>query len=854
MAKGNCTKRADGTIVYKTVSQSGSPPAALDSSKYYMDTCEIVGYGGEHLTITVNRDGIIRVDGDYNDGRASRSFFNEYIIPDGVNHEALEFRIYEGDANKLVIVGAIGGGELVSAQSSTITRTENVQISSTFTETFESTELEGSEDISKDIRIVDNKFEATVNVSEYKSEEIQVKVSRKVVMITTRKEVTKTSSRREIKKTFEIPDGVAPEAITSVVGKDGNLTVTAKVDQELARQQQLQRQIVQQTNADEVLIRVRTVNTTKNVTGDDLKDVKINKDRFEMNVDLREYKLEEITVKIIKTRRIITISANHKSQFESRSNYREFTLPAGAPDSNPNAIDAVFSPNGIITITGPCAPQSQPIAALTDITDDVTNKVVKQLQQQNTAVQQQQQNTSVKQQNTSVQEQQTSVQQKNTSVQQNVQQQNTSVQQQQQQNTSVQQHHQKNTSVQQVQDTSVQQHQLQQEIVQKSRYTKITRATFTSSTMTSLDIAEANDDNFGEPLVSEPSTPIEDVTQDMVEDEDGNFVVELNIRDYRPEEISIKASKTTITVVGRKTDTNEEFCKTVRVPVGVVVTPDKIRSILDKSRRVITIIITTKTTVTTTEEQTKEQQKVDTLQQQKQQVQQKQETVQETQQKIQTQQQVHQQQQVQKKQRSIEETETEVQTQQRINQLRQVQQKQESIEETQTEIETQQRINQQKQLNQQKQESLRNTQTDVRTQQLTDQQKQVQQRQDQRQQNTTTTTTTSKRTLKTTTTTVESLKQLGYNFDSATSQEYKGDPKFFERATQIVDYKPEELEVKIAMPWVIIEGKQEMTAENGWRSKQFTKMFTVPQGVKQENILLEMNDAGDVVNCTAQIG
>ncbi|KAG4068138.1 hypothetical protein HA402_001563 [Bradysia odoriphaga] len=865
MAKGNCTRKSDGTLVYKTVSKSGSPPAQLDSSKWYMDKCEIVGYRGEHLTITVNKDGIIRVDGDYNDGRASRSFFNEYIIPDGVNHEALEFRIYEADANTLVIVGAIGsdGGELVSAQqSSTITRTEDVRISSTFTETFESTELEGSEDISKDIRVSDNKFEASVNVSEYRSEEIQVKVSRRVVLITSRKEVTKTSTRQEIKKTFEIPDGVKPESITSVVGKDGKLTVTAKVDQELARQQQLQRQIVekQQTNTDEVLIRVRTVNTTKNVTGDDLKDVRVNKDRFEMNVDLREYKLEEVTVKIVKTRRIITISANHKSQYESRSTYREFTLPAGAPDSNPNAIDAVLSPNGILTITGPCSPQSQP-AALTDTTDDVTNKVVRQ-QQQNTAVQQQQQNTSVKQQNTSVQEQQT-VQQKNNSVQQNsVQQQNTSVQQ-----------HQKNTSVQQVQDSTVQQHQ--QEIVQKSRYTKITRETFTSSTMTSMDIAEANDDNFGEPLVSEPSTPIEDVTQDMVEDEDGNYIVELNIKDYRPEEITIKASKTTITVVGRKPNTNEEFCKTVHVPVGVVVTPDKIRSILDKSRRVITIIITKKTTVTTTEEQTKEQQRVDTLQQQKQQVQQKQESVQETQTKIQ-QQQVNQQKQVQQKQRSIEETQTEVetqqrinqqrqvqqkqesieetQTQQRINQQRQVQQKQESIEETQTEVETQkQRINQQRQV-EQKQDSIRQTQTDVRTQQLTDQQKQLQQRQDQRQQNTTTTTTTSKRTLKTTTTTVDSLKKLGYNFDSATSQVYTGDPKFFERATQIVDYKPEELEVKIAMPWVIIEGKQEMTAENGWRSKQFTKMFTVPEGVKQENIVLEMNDAGDVVNCTARIG
>ncbi len=168
-AKGNCTKGSDGKIVYKTVSKTGSAPAELDSSKWYMDKCEIAGYRSEHLTITVNEDGIIRVDGDYKDGKASRSFFNEYIIPDGVDYEALEFRIYESDANKLVIVGAIGsqGGEIVSAQqqqietSSIVKRTENVRISSTFTETFESTELAGSEDMSKDVRVVDNKFEVS---------------------------------------------------------------------------------------------------------------------------------------------------------------------------------------------------------------------------------------------------------------------------------------------------------------------------------------------------------------------------------------------------------------------------------------------------------------------------------------------------------------------------------------------------------------------------------------------------------------------------------------------------------------------------------------------------------------------
>lgn len=170
-AKGNCTKESDGTIIYKAVSKTGSAPAELDSSKWYTDKCGIAGYRSEHLFIKINQDGIIRVDGNYNDGKASRSFFNEYIIPDGVDYEALEFRIYEADQNTLVIVGAIGsqGGEMVqtsdkqveSQQQNTIKRTEDVRISSTFTETFESTELEGSEDMSKEVRVVDNKFEVS---------------------------------------------------------------------------------------------------------------------------------------------------------------------------------------------------------------------------------------------------------------------------------------------------------------------------------------------------------------------------------------------------------------------------------------------------------------------------------------------------------------------------------------------------------------------------------------------------------------------------------------------------------------------------------------------------------------------
>lgn len=115
-----------------------------------------------------------------------------------------------------------------------------------------------------------------------------------MLIYTSRKEVT--STRNEIKKTFEIPAGVSrPESITSVIGKDGNLTISAKVDNELVRQQQLQettkKSVTTISNTsnttNEVLIRIRTVNTTKNVTGQDLKDMKIVNDRFEVKIRLK---------------------------------------------------------------------------------------------------------------------------------------------------------------------------------------------------------------------------------------------------------------------------------------------------------------------------------------------------------------------------------------------------------------------------------------------------------------------------------------------------------------------------------------------------------------------------------------
>jgi hypothetical protein len=60
----------------------------------------------------------------------------------------------------------------------------------------------------------------------------------------------------------------------------------------------------------------------------------------------------------------------------------------------------------------------------------------------------------------------------------------------------------------------------------------------------------------------------------------------------------------------------------------------------------------------------------------------------------------------------------------------------------------------------------------------------------------------------------------------------------------VPDFKPEELEVKISNNMVTIQGKQEMRAENNFSSRQFCKKFSIPQGVKPENISSSLNTKG----------
>lgn len=64
---------------------------------------------------------------------------------------------------------------------------------------------------------------------------------------------------------------------------------------------------------------------------------------------------------------------------------------------------------------------------------------------------------------------------------------------------------------------------------------------------------------------------------------------------------------------------------------------------------------------------------------------------------------------------------------------------------------------------------------------------------------------------------------------------------------QVTDYKPEEISVKISNNLVTIEGKQEMREENNFSSKSFSKMFSIPAGVKPENITCSFYQDGSLM-------
>ncbi|KAH7970954.1 hypothetical protein HPB49_017232 [Dermacentor silvarum] len=57
-------------------------------------------------------------------------------------------------------------------------------------------------------------------------------------------------------------------------------------------------------------------------------------------------------------------------------------------------------------------------------------------------------------------------------------------------------------------------------------------------------------------------------------------------------------------------------------------------------------------------------------------------------------------------------------------------------------------------------------------------------------------------------------------------------------------YKPEEISVKAVDDWIEVSAKHEEESEDGYVKRQFTRRFTLPEGVKAETVTCALSSSG----------
>jgi len=201
----------------------------------------------------------------------------------------------------------------------------------------------------------EGKFQVEFDVQDYRPEELSIKTEGDVLVVLAKHETKAdegSNSGSYVSKQFEqrftLPSGVKPEEIASSLSKEGVLTVSAP------------REIVRRTSQT-----IGGFNKTRGAleetfnpqsTGADQglphPRVKYDDDRFQISLDCKKYKPEELDVKVEGNTIVITAKQEIKEPGGTRTRVFEqkFTLPSGVKaDKVASSIDR----DGLLTITAP---------------------------------------------------------------------------------------------------------------------------------------------------------------------------------------------------------------------------------------------------------------------------------------------------------------------------------------------------------------------------------------------------------------------------------------------------------------------------------------------------------------------
>ncbi|XP_018566154.2 major egg antigen-like [Anoplophora glabripennis] len=243
--------------------------------------------------------------------------------------------------------------------------------------------LDEARDVGSTVSFDKDKFQANVDVQQFKPEEISVKVTGDNTVTIEGKHEEKQDEHGSISRHFVrryvLPQNCDINQVQSKLSSDGVLTITApKVNEDKSIQQKeipiirtgeplkkVEQKKEEQKNECEQSKQHRYIHLIPlcpagyirnwiDEVGDVGSTVNFDKNKFQANVDIQQFKPEEISVKITGDN-TVTIEGKHEEKqdehgYISRHFVRRYVLPQNC---DINQVQSKLSSDGVLTITAP---------------------------------------------------------------------------------------------------------------------------------------------------------------------------------------------------------------------------------------------------------------------------------------------------------------------------------------------------------------------------------------------------------------------------------------------------------------------------------------------------------------------
>merc|ERR1711971_718817 len=348
-----------------------------DSDKFTVEF-NVAEYSPEDLHIKTEGDVMIvsaKQESKTSTGKSfvSKQFEQRFTLPSGVNPEKISSKLGVDGILRISAPREAGGYKRHEALEDSRHKSER-SVTNKQSDGLPEPRIKNEKD----------KLEVQIDVSEYKPEDLDVKVENNQLVISAKQETKEAGGgtrTRVFEQKFSLPPGVDPASVKSNLTRDNVLVVTAAKEgyQDRTVKESYADTKALNTKMDRVLapsswdtkresafdeVRRDSMSDEKRIMSafDDLRrDSNKNSSLFDRSLFVDKYNPEELVIKTIEN--TVVVEAKHQEKttdgrsFSTQSFSQSFTLPQGV---DPEAVKSSLSQSGVLTISAPLNKTSRP--------------------------------------------------------------------------------------------------------------------------------------------------------------------------------------------------------------------------------------------------------------------------------------------------------------------------------------------------------------------------------------------------------------------------------------------------------------------------------------------------------------